>query len=485
MIVITTNKIILTYSVIVISALTTSYFILSEYQYIYFALEAKKYLVILFFLICMSIFSIRYRLSGTIVFFSLLSSAVYFPILTFFYPVKYSFLSTSDASNIQIPEAVLILSGLYLFFLGSPQTNHGKSTKTNQFLILYIYYIFSLALISHHFFISFFSVFTFCKIYIFFFIFRRILRFDVEYCVNALVLSIIALILVEFLVAILQQAGIDTFMRFTDTEFQFTTGTANRVSGTVGRPNLHKLFTITLPFLLSYSFYYAERYKKILIFMALTVGLIVVALTRNRTPMIALLIGCMYVLYNYHTLNRFRIGAKHVLAILTVIFLSYKFFFLGASDISSIVLRGTGESRVVQATHVFKRFSDEYQNLIFGFGPGSYKIRYNAINLENINAYVDVKNIYTMHNQYLLILYENGLIGLFLFLFWFYIIFKSLKVNNKDDGLFVVAAKIGIAGSFVGFLLSGLTRPLFGNISLPFIAIYLTLLYFIETKEGS
>ena len=465
---------------VLFSSIAVSWFVVHGQQYIFFASEINKYIVVCFFISCMFFFKRSYNPYAVIVFFIFLPLSISTPIATLFYPSGYDFLYSSGANTIQAQEAIILLSVFYLFFQKKIKLQRSLIVDI-VFFIIFIYYITFLSFFSTNFSIAICLSFTFIKILIYYVIFVNLLKYGLEQCLNAFILSIVFLILIEFSVSIMQQSGIQTFTYLTNQEFEFVAGAANRVSGTIGRTNLHKLFTICLPFLLAYSFGQPKSLKKIFLLISFLLGMSIVGLTRNRGPVIALFLGNIYVLYKSYSYRIIVFNLKHISILLIAVFAITYSFAAGSADVLELIYRESYRSRIDQALFILQDLKDNFYYLIFGFSPGSFKINFNTIDAVNFSYFTTAKNTFSMHNQYILFLYEIGICGLVLFLLWIYEIFKKLT-TLAEDNKFSLILKIGIAGSLISFLISGLFRPLFANISLPFIALYLALIYHVKIK---
>jgi len=121
-----------------------------------------------------------------------------------------------------------------------------------------------------------------------------------------------------------------------------------------------------------------------------------------------------------------------------------------------------------------------YNNPILGTGPGSAKemLSQDPGLKKHIYFFKGNRDEFAMHNNFLLILVETGLVGLLLFLmflcsYWRYI--NKIKQNLKPDQNYLSTVLDAVRLSFIAFILTGLTAVNLGMniiwfiLALPFV----------------
>tara|TARA_X000000368_G_scaffold121384_2_gene95178 strand:- start:11284 stop:12567 length:1284 start_codon:yes stop_codon:yes gene_type:complete len=117
---------------------------------------------------------------------------------------------------------------------------------------------------------------------------------------------------------------------------------------------------------------------------------------------------------------------------------------------------------------------DFFKNPLIGYGLGNFKIISVERDKENINSYVVP---YTMHNDFLEVAVELGIVGLILFVLIFtyplYLIFKRFKILNFNSVHIILLLSISV------YLIdSNLNFPFTRSVSLFYLALILNLLIY-------
>ena len=200
--------------------------------------------------------------------------------------------------------------------------------------------------------------------------------------------------------------------------FPFQLGQAGilRYQMFVGDPNFFAWITIILTYL--YHFF-ADKVNVSFII----INLIILLFTFSRTGYILLLFYLIYLLFYF-----FRIKLKILFILGTLIlFLCLSYFSVDLSHYYlfskiSIIFTPERMQTLTGRTFIWRNFLNEikdanYVNLLLGFGP-----RFSIIQ----------SGLY-MHNSYLEIFQEQGLIGLLLFVLWvFYLLLKIKQLNSLE-----------------------------------------------------
>jgi len=117
---------------------------------------------------------------------------------------------------------------------------------------------------------------------------------------------------------------------------------------------------------------------------------------------------------------------------------------------------------------------DFFKNPFIGYGLGNFKIISVERDKENINSYIVP---YTMHNDFLEVAVELGIVGLILFVLIFtyplYLIFKRFKILNFNSVHIILLLSISV------YLIdSNLNFPFTRSVSLFYLALILNFLIY-------
>jgi hypothetical protein len=180
-------------------------------------------------------------------------------------------------------------------------------------------------------------------------------------------------------------------------------------------------------------------------------------------------------IFKKHILNIFLILLISILISLTFKFVSERFIPMFNTISESIYEKDISEidsstsSRLFESTHVIKELSNSPFSFLTGYGSGAllFNVPNDTSGISNYN-FRDNGGLHHIHIEYALILYRNGFIGLFFYLFWtIYIVKRSfktiLKYENKMIRLSVFNIAIGIL--FLALILTSFTNAsIYGKI---------------------
>ena len=213
------------------------------------------------------------------------------------------------------------------------------------------------------------------------------------------------------------------------------------------------LFTICI--LISLKF---KKYSLIFLFIASTCLLDIILFINGRLALASIIAACLLLIFKKLKNN----NSKYIFALLLLLLLSFIY-----NQSSSI--RNRVESVATEATLFYKEKNINtsggerlfywgmsldlfFKNPILGSGPGSF--RQNLLSSDNPLHTEPHKHA---HNEYLTLLSQNGLIGLFLFSYLTIIIFKKNHESNNE-----LVKDIIQLGLFL-FLLNALTDSSLNN----------------------
>jgi O-antigen ligase len=467
------SSLILIFALSIVSSLIFMIFVGSN---IYFADEPKKYISLALILFAMVLFAIRKDLYTSYAFFCGIVFVINFAIINIFYSQDSYVIGSSH--KLMIPDMFMVLGACLLLFSRSPKAsskNHYSLSVIVSYIV-FLWYLLAISIISSDSTYAMIHLAHNGRVVIIFLIFCIVFRRKPE-AIKYLIMGLSFLVIVQGVVGICQQYGVDLFLRFTDAEFSYISGGFNRVGGTLGRVHLHTLLVMTLPVLLAQALWLKNGKFRLLLVLAVTMGIITIGLTRNRGPLMAFLFASGYVFYNFY---KFRIigFSPRVLIFATLGFtLLSGSFMIGGENYEQIFLRPTYLGRIEQNKSILKNFYNAPPLKMF-FGYGSNQFILDSYGMESHEkSSRDTKRVFNAHNQYLLLLYETGIFGLFLYFLWAFLFFKQAKLHRKYDSKYIVdqkmVVKIGISGSLLCLFLNALTKPIHDNISFTLLGIYM------------
>lgn len=254
------------------------------------------------------------------------------------------------------------------------------------------------------------------------------------------------------------------FLKFSDYTFEF----ANYLKGVTGNKNITSAsFVIRLPFILYLFYVSTNNYYKIIywFFSALTIYVIFLLSARASfiSLILILILGIVYEL----TSKKDIISKKSLFRILIFVSIFVLPFFITKltinennsasiyNRISSINVEDSSTSeRLRYYKHAINRV---LENPIMGVGLGYWKIKSIDYDKNNLNSYIVP---YHVHNDFLEITVESGIIALFLYLSIFFASAKKFfykafsKIAHDDEKYFALILTMSGIGFFVDSMLN-------------------------------
>jgi len=284
--------------------------------------------------------------------------------------------------------------------------------------------------------LSIFSIIQNLKVFIFYFIIANRLQ-NKEKFYTVWKLLMFSLIL-ESVICILQ------FITKTNYTSSFQTvknsGEAFfRITGTTGSPNVTASYLASLlPIPLVAFFSQERRYSLWLPFSAFSLGLIALLLTQTRGAWVSFAAGMFFFLLLSGRKKgawKFALGSVVVMAVFVLLFRNV------------IVERfSQGTDTLVYRMHLIRSAFQMIQtHPFFGVGTNAY-----ALVMKDYVPFFMTQERWIVHNRYLLVWAETGILGIVSFLLFLGAIFRSLWLSTKSDDNFV---SMLAWGTFVGLLI--------------------------------
>lgn len=191
----------------------------------------------------------------------------------------------------------------------------------------------------------------------------------------------------------------------------------NRLPSTFGNPNFFGAYiSIVMPFIISRFFATKKLYFKLFLFVIFIISFILLFLTGSKSALIALIVGFfIFVVLSFK--NR---KSKIILFILLILVLSFVILFF-VSNLNTLRESIFFRNLVWRGTIRLM-----FDNLVTGTGPGSFFIVFPQYRPAELMKWTYEHSYMVLYpeNIFLQIGAETGLIGLFLFIFIIYFIFK-------------------------------------------------------------
>ncbi len=203
-------------------------------------------------------------------------------------------------------------------------------------------------------------------------------------------------------------------------------------------PNVFAGFLLFNIFIIYFLLQNLKGYEKILLYFLLFLSFLALLLTFSRTAFLAFF-GAVVI---YFTLSNLQINFKKLLLSFLIIFIVFSFFDLYSVFLSRADLLGTeSTSERIELLRISKyMFFDNY----FPVGIGDFTARMQEYTAANLMPW----QYQPVHNIYLLILNEQGIVTLFLYFFLFYHLYKRLMIRRDIFNLILIA--IGFAFLIIG-----------------------------------
>ena len=223
------------------------------------------------------------------------------------------------------------------------------------------------------------------------------------------------------------------------------------------------IYLIQLPFLIYLVKELKSKFFKVVFFCLGLLAVYVIMLLSSRTSyvVIAILLSAnlLFYLISKRKLNVFFKSFSGYLTLVIIMGIAITYLSLGSENTANPINRIQTIEIGETSTNTRLRYytfgiKDFVSNPIIGYGLGNFKIISIERDSENINSYTVP---YVMHNDFLEVAVELGIIGLVLFLLIFiypvYDLFKKLKIKNiKPEHIVLLSSLlIYIADSNLNF----------------------------------
>ncbi|UCH77880.1 MAG: O-antigen ligase family protein [Candidatus Coatesbacteria bacterium] len=232
-----------------------------------------------------------------------------------------------------------------------------------------------------------------------------------------------------------------------------------RACGTTGYCNfLAGFFELTVPLFLGlYFFYPLSKTWKRLIVGVLALALIALLLTFSRGGLLAVGVGALALIVL--GVRRFPQMSRHVLRVSLAVAVQLAVIFALLSEKLFMRLRFFTETmedevRLALMVNAVEMIRD---NPLFGVGLNNYPEAFYAYEVTG----VEFEMLFPVHNTWLLIASEQGLLGLAAFLiFMGYIVWDARRGTWEKSSLHAVTA-VGLTAGLIGWFTHNLVAPLY------------------------
>jgi putative inorganic carbon (HCO3(-)) transporter len=228
---------------------------------------------------------------------------------------------------------------------------------------------------------------------------------------------------------------------------QLSVGLVNRVQGTIGHPNAYAMYLITvIPFALAYLFSAARPSSKALVSIPLGFGCLALLYTLSRTGWANLLLVFGIVLGLAVLRKRISLGAA-VLIVGTAVLILLGLILFGPDMILSRLTssdQGSAYSRVIQARTALAIIQS---HPLWGVGLNNYSLFSFG---RDLGTFAVWRVTPIVHNVFLLIGAETGLLGLIAFLvFLVALLAQAWQIINRAPDDTVWVAGVGVLAAIV------------------------------------
>lgn len=202
------------------------------------------------------------------------------------------------------------------------------------------------------------------------------------------------------------------------------------------------IYLIQLPFLIYLFSEIKNKFFKAMLFIISILVVYIIFLLASRTAYVIILgliiINLIILLISKQNINQFKNSFLVKFTIIIIIGFIITYTMIGDQNNSNPVNRIQTIDFQEESTNTRLRYysygiNDFIKNPLIGYGLGNFKIISIDRDKENINSYTIP---YTMHNDFLEVAVELGIIGLlifsFVFLFPIYLFYKQLKIGEPN-----------------------------------------------------
>lgn len=344
-------------------------------------------------------------------------------------------------------------------FLGLTKQSFGSSQRTLQWIIRsalpYLLFLFVavLTVFTTGFDASYalFGVLGLAKYILWFFVFALILAQNLR-LISYLVLGFACFVGIQMLWSAMQilDSGL---VQLLSSNFIHARG-FTRVSGTMTRAALESSLMLILPLLFAFVVHNwpPQGWMARVIAMALGGGALVLFVTLTRGPVVAFLVSLPFALgMDFFRREKFRQARRGLYLLLPVVLVLGSVLFVQATDINNTLYRsGSIDFRIRNIIVGWQMILD---NPVFGVGINNFVI---AGALEQLYGMLHQDILFgrPVHNQYVLIMAEMGIIGFSSFIYvmwrWFQ---ETRNVIQRSQEAWVWYPR-GVLAAFVAFSLS-------------------------------
>lgn len=228
-----------------------------------------------------------------------------------------------------------------------------------------------------------------------------------------------------------------------------------RPTASFPNPNVFGIYMTALtPLILGLTLFYFKGRKKILMILASFLGVIGIYLTLSRGAGLALFISVLFLCI----VKR----AKLFIVILMAILILFPFFMPGkikqwAKEVNyNPLVFMCNKDRISIYANTINMIK---HHPLIGVGVNTFSRNYSKYKMESVEKYSPTRDTTYSHNIYLQMAGEIGLLGLGVFLWFLFVLFRrGYRVYRKLDDEYLKTIAISLLACFIGFLVNGLTE---------------------------
>ncbi|SDW82635.1 Enterochelin esterase [Lutibacter oricola] len=233
------------------------------------------------------------------------------------------------------------------------------------------------------------------------------------------------------------------------------------VTGSFTTPSaLGSFLSTTLIILIGCFFFYLKTLKSKFLFSIAVIPIIIaIILSESRTSWIAVTTGIIfYLATSQKIIIKWKQTSKKIKALVTSVFImllipiSYLLYLLKPDSVDGRWLIYKISSQAIA------------EKTLFGYGLFNFSGYYNTFKanyfLETNRPWEEIKianYVSTAMNDYLLVLFEIGIVGFLLIIIFFYFLFKDVKINHITRIAIATLACIGVQALFTSILYNNIT----------------------------